>query len=124
MKALKRMKNGKAAGNDRVSSEMLRGGKGIETNLRDSCLHDLKEYEYGLRMDKLSAKCLLYADDQVILAPLAFELQEIAKPVNGKVMVKKEILDIVDTTLFLGFTLDAKLRWNSHITKLAKGLVL
>ncbi|GBP06147.1 hypothetical protein EVAR_3526_1 [Eumeta japonica] len=37
-------------------------------------------------------------------------------------MVKNEILDIVDTTLFLGFTLDAILRWNSHITKLAKRL--
>ncbi|GBP64064.1 hypothetical protein EVAR_44147_1 [Eumeta japonica] len=30
----------------------------------DSCLHDLKEYECGLRME-LSVKCLLYADNQV-----------------------------------------------------------
>ncbi|GBP20323.1 hypothetical protein EVAR_10586_1 [Eumeta japonica] len=35
----------------------------------DSCLYDLKEYECGLRMDELSFKCYLYADDQVILAP-------------------------------------------------------
>ncbi|GBP30253.1 hypothetical protein EVAR_94563_1 [Eumeta japonica] len=41
-----------------------------------------------------------------------------AEPVNDKVMVKNEILDIVDTTSFLDFTLDAKLRWSSHITRL------
>ncbi|GBP21462.1 Adenylate cyclase type 3 [Eumeta japonica] len=35
----------------------------------DSCLYDLKEYVYGLRMDELSVKCLSYADDQVVLAP-------------------------------------------------------
>ncbi|GBP43005.1 SH2B adapter protein 1 [Eumeta japonica] len=37
----------------------------------DSCLYDLKEYECGLRMDELSVKCLLYADDQVILSSSA-----------------------------------------------------
>ncbi|GBP26610.1 hypothetical protein EVAR_18247_1 [Eumeta japonica] len=37
----------------------------------DSCLHDLKEYECGLRMDELSVKYLLYAYDQVILGPHA-----------------------------------------------------
>ncbi|GBP77192.1 hypothetical protein EVAR_48325_1 [Eumeta japonica] len=31
-----------------------------------------------------------------------------AKPVNGNVTVINEILDIVDTTLFLGFTLDGE----------------
>ncbi|GBP31199.1 hypothetical protein EVAR_21637_1 [Eumeta japonica] len=36
-----------------------------------SCLYDLKEYECGLRMDELSVKCLLYANDQVILAASA-----------------------------------------------------
>ncbi|GBP00812.1 hypothetical protein EVAR_77013_1 [Eumeta japonica] len=45
-----------------------------------------------------------------------------AQPVNGKAMVKNEILDIVDTTLFLGLTLDAKLRWNSQITRSVKRL--
>ncbi|GBP61918.1 hypothetical protein EVAR_41733_1 [Eumeta japonica] len=34
-----------------------------------SFLYDLKEYEYGLRMDELSVKCLLYANNQVMLAP-------------------------------------------------------
>ncbi|GBP55759.1 hypothetical protein EVAR_23571_1 [Eumeta japonica] len=36
-----------------------------------ACLYDLKENECGLRIDKLFVKCLLYADDQVILALLA-----------------------------------------------------
>ncbi|GBP20598.1 hypothetical protein EVAR_93712_1 [Eumeta japonica] len=40
----------------------------------DSCL--LKEYECGLRIDRLSVKCLLYANDQVILVPSACGLQE------------------------------------------------
>ncbi|GBP57263.1 hypothetical protein EVAR_44080_1 [Eumeta japonica] len=40
-------------------------------------------------MDELSVKCLLYADDQVILALLACELQEMlikrsARPANGE----------------------------------------
>ncbi|GBP21270.1 hypothetical protein EVAR_11665_1 [Eumeta japonica] len=37
-------------------------------------------------------------------------------------MVKNEILNVVDTTLYLGLGLDAKLQWNSHITSLAKKL--
>ncbi|GBP73165.1 hypothetical protein EVAR_59054_1 [Eumeta japonica] len=46
-----------------------------------------------------------------------------AKEVNGNVIVKNEILDNVDTTLVdLDLTLDAKLRWNSLITRLAKRL--
>ncbi|GBP34273.1 hypothetical protein EVAR_13412_1 [Eumeta japonica] len=40
----------------------------------DSCLYDLKEYECGLRMDEQFVKCLLYADDQVILALLEYGL--------------------------------------------------
>ncbi|GBP58705.1 hypothetical protein EVAR_97109_1 [Eumeta japonica] len=42
----------------------------------ESCLHDLKEYECGLRMDEVSVKCLLYADDQIILASSACEQQK------------------------------------------------
>ncbi|GBP95486.1 hypothetical protein EVAR_65217_1 [Eumeta japonica] len=96
MKTLKLMKVGKAAGYDRVSSEILSGGEVIVARLLyqlfnkywkshrgvrqrcvaspwlfnlfiDSCRHDLKEYECGLRMDEMSLKCILYADDQVIL---------------------------------------------------------
>ncbi|KAI5639199.1 reverse transcriptase (RNA-dependent DNA polymerase) domain-containing protein [Phthorimaea operculella] len=48
----------------------------------DSCLTDLKECEYGLRMNGLLVKCLLYADDQVILASSAEELQEMVKIMN------------------------------------------
>ncbi|GBP73143.1 hypothetical protein EVAR_52570_1 [Eumeta japonica] len=42
------------------------------------------------------------------------------KPVNANVMVKNEILNVV--ILFLDLTLDAKLRWNSQFTRLAKKL--
>ncbi|GBP61741.1 hypothetical protein EVAR_31069_1 [Eumeta japonica] len=49
------------------------------------CLYDLKEYECGLRMDELSVKCLLYADDQVILAPSACGLQEMVNKLNDSV---------------------------------------
>ncbi|GBP53786.1 Probable RNA-directed DNA polymerase from transposon BS [Eumeta japonica] len=45
-----------------------------------------------------------------------------SKLIDTNVMVKNEVLDIVDTTLFLGLTLDSKLRWNSHITRLEKRL--
>ncbi|KAI5644400.1 reverse transcriptase (RNA-dependent DNA polymerase) domain-containing protein [Phthorimaea operculella] len=48
----------------------------------DSCLTDLKESECGLRMNDLLVKCLLYADDQVILASSAEELQEIVNIMN------------------------------------------
>ncbi|GBP00193.1 hypothetical protein EVAR_824_1 [Eumeta japonica] len=37
-------------------------------------------------------------------------------------MVKNEILDIVDMTLFFSFILDSELRWNSQMTRLAKRL--
>ncbi|GBP83000.1 hypothetical protein EVAR_58447_1 [Eumeta japonica] len=42
--------------------------KGSEYNCCPFCLYDLKEYECGLRIDELSVKCLLYADDQVVPA--------------------------------------------------------
>ncbi|GBP19237.1 hypothetical protein EVAR_79836_1 [Eumeta japonica] len=41
----------------------------------DDCLYNLKENECELRMDELSVKRFSYTDDQVILAPLARELQ-------------------------------------------------
>ncbi|GBP51117.1 hypothetical protein EVAR_31842_1 [Eumeta japonica] len=115
MKALKRMKVKKAARYDRVSSEMLRGSGAIVASLlyqlfskwwkshrecqtslcvaspwifnlfMDSCLYDLKEYEYGVRMDELSVKSLLYVNDQVILALCG--IQEIVNEING--FVKK-----------------------------------
>lgn len=42
----------------------------------DSCLNDLRESECGLRMGELLVKCLLYADDQVLLASSAGELKD------------------------------------------------
>ncbi|GBP49581.1 Retrovirus-related Pol polyprotein from type-2 retrotransposable element R2DM; Endonuclease [Eumeta japonica] len=51
----------------------------------DSCLQDLKEYECGLRIDELSVKCLLYANNQVILAPSACGLQEMLNKMNDSV---------------------------------------
>ncbi|GBP87752.1 hypothetical protein EVAR_61940_1 [Eumeta japonica] len=51
----------------------------------DNYLYDLKEDECGLRMDELPVKCLLYADDQVILAPSACELQELINKMNDSV---------------------------------------
>ncbi|GBP73711.1 hypothetical protein EVAR_51624_1 [Eumeta japonica] len=53
-------------------------GPGALPRLAPSCLYDLEEYERGLRMDELSVKCLLYADDQVILALSAYGLQEMS----------------------------------------------
>ncbi|GBP16791.1 hypothetical protein EVAR_13178_1 [Eumeta japonica] len=47
-------------------------GKG----LRQSYLYDLKDYECRLKIDERSVKYLLYADDQIILAPSACKLQD------------------------------------------------
>jgi exonuclease III len=54
----------------------------------DSCLSKLKEYECGLRMDELRVKCLLYADDQVLLASSAGELQDMVTLLNGEFEAK------------------------------------
>ncbi|GBP70077.1 hypothetical protein EVAR_98908_1 [Eumeta japonica] len=42
----------------------------------------LKEYEYALRMDELPLKCLLQADEPVILAPSACELWAMVTKMN------------------------------------------
>ncbi|GBP36258.1 hypothetical protein EVAR_85506_1 [Eumeta japonica] len=47
--------------------------------------YDLKEYECGQRSDELSVKCLLYANDQVFLAPSACWLQEMLNKMNDSV---------------------------------------
>ncbi|XP_049870886.1 uncharacterized protein LOC126370141 [Pectinophora gossypiella] len=41
----------------------------------DSCLNELKESVSGVRMGELLLKCLLYADDQVLVASSAEDLQ-------------------------------------------------
>ncbi|GBP92323.1 hypothetical protein EVAR_67024_1 [Eumeta japonica] len=53
-------------------SECVNGSECIKfESLKGYDLKDLKEYECRLRIDELSVKYLLYADDQVILAPSA-----------------------------------------------------
>ncbi|GBP40800.1 hypothetical protein EVAR_87061_1 [Eumeta japonica] len=56
----------------------------------DSSLYDLKQYKRGLRRAELAVKCLLYADDQVLLAPSASGQQEMInkrnEPVNKRDM--------------------------------------
>lgn len=44
------------------------------------------------------------------------------KQVKTNVLVNGAELDLVDTTVFLGITLDSKLQWGPHITKLSKRL--
>lgn len=50
--------------------------------LMDNCLLDMKENMCGLKMNELLIKCLLNADDQVILASSAEELQEMVTIMN------------------------------------------
>ena len=44
------------------------------------------------------------------------------KAVPARIMMKNYILDFVDSAVFLGITLDAKLQWGPHIGELAKRL--
>ncbi|GBP78736.1 hypothetical protein EVAR_54547_1 [Eumeta japonica] len=48
----------------------------------DSSLYYLKKFKYGLRIDELSIKCLLYANDQVILASSAWGLHVTVTKIN------------------------------------------
>ncbi|GBP82605.1 Retrovirus-related Pol polyprotein from transposon TNT 1-94 [Eumeta japonica] len=57
-------------------------------------LRDIEKYKFGLRIDELSVKCLLYADDQVILAQSACELQEIVTKMNDSVKRQVSEMDI------------------------------
>ncbi|GBP05451.1 hypothetical protein EVAR_2978_1 [Eumeta japonica] len=51
----------------------------------DSCLYNLNEYDCELRIDELSVKCLVYADDHVTLGPSACGLQEMVTKMNDSV---------------------------------------
>lgn len=44
------------------------------------------------------------------------------KPVVSSIKIKDELLDFEDSTIFLGMSLDAKLQWGSHISKLSNRL--
>ncbi|GBP66749.1 hypothetical protein EVAR_28616_1 [Eumeta japonica] len=63
----------------------------------DSCLYDLKEYECGLKTVELCVKCLLYAYEQVILAPSACSLQEMVNEMNDSVKKKSMKADFGKT---------------------------
>ncbi|GBP42129.1 hypothetical protein EVAR_21133_1 [Eumeta japonica] len=67
----------------------------------DSCLYHVKEYECGLRMDELSAKCLLYTDDQVILAPSVCGLHEMAKKMNDSVKKRSMKVKVGNTKVMV-----------------------
>ncbi|GBP92565.1 hypothetical protein EVAR_56662_1 [Eumeta japonica] len=54
-------------------------------NLFMNGMYDLKKYECILRMEELPVKCLLNADDQVILAPSVCWLQEMVNKMNDSV---------------------------------------
>ncbi|GBP61990.1 Oxysterol-binding protein-related protein 9 [Eumeta japonica] len=95
MNGLKRIKVGKAAGYDRVSSEILKDGTAIVASLlyqpfnkcwkshrvpNDWCKSVIVLLYQGKGSTGWMSCLLLYADNQVILAPLACELQECVCP--------------------------------------------
>ncbi|GBP26823.1 hypothetical protein EVAR_81188_1 [Eumeta japonica] len=67
----------------------------------DSCVYDLKEYECGLRMDDLPVKCLLYADDHVILVPSAYGLHEMVNKMNDSVKERGMKVDVSKTKMMV-----------------------
>ncbi|XP_026317751.1 uncharacterized protein LOC113228612 [Hyposmocoma kahamanoa] len=48
----------------------------------DKCMKELRESDYGVQMGKSNIKCLVYSDDQVILAPSEGELQKMLDIMN------------------------------------------
>ena len=63
----------------------------------------------NLLLNKDKTKCIKFTTPNVRL-------------VKTSVKMDSEELDLVDTTVFLGITLDAKLQWGPHIHKLSKRL--
>ncbi|GBP31297.1 hypothetical protein EVAR_31422_1 [Eumeta japonica] len=55
----------------------------------------------GLRIDELSIKCLLYADDQVILALSKYRLQEMVNKVNDSVKRRGMKVNIAKTKVMV-----------------------
>ncbi|GBP75834.1 hypothetical protein EVAR_15083_1 [Eumeta japonica] len=62
---------------------------------------DLKDYECGPRIDELSVKCFLYADDQAILAPSVCGLQEMANKMNDSVNKKDMKVNVGKTKVMV-----------------------
>lgn len=63
----------------------------------------------NLLLNETKTKCIKFVTPNV-------------KKSKTNIILKDEELDLVDTTVFLGITLDAKLQWDSHIYNLANRL--
>lgn len=50
-----------------------------------------------------------------------FSLHNVCK-IQPKISIDKELLEVVDSTVFLGITIDSKLQWGNHIKNLASKL--
>ncbi|GBP64042.1 hypothetical protein EVAR_44125_1 [Eumeta japonica] len=59
------------------------------------------EYECGLRMDELSVKYLLYADNQVILTSSTCGLQEMVNKMNDSIKKRGESVNIGKTVVIM-----------------------
>ncbi|GBP15722.1 Retrovirus-related Pol polyprotein from type-1 retrotransposable element R2 [Eumeta japonica] len=77
----------------------------------DSCLYELEEYEFGQKMDELPVKCLLYADDQVILAQSTCGLQEMVNKMNNSVKKRGMNTNVGKTRVMV--LKEAKVRLNT-----------
>ncbi|GBP00899.1 hypothetical protein EVAR_2225_1 [Eumeta japonica] len=64
------------SGNLPRAQNTIRLSVALKTPAVGGTVPNVVRYECELRTDELSAKCLLYADNQVILTPSACELQE------------------------------------------------
>ena len=67
----------------------------------DTCLTGLKESDYGIRMNGLTVKCLLYADDQVLLASSEEELQEMVNMLHGSLKRKGMTVNVSKTKVMV-----------------------
>lgn len=72
----------------------------------DSCLRKLRESDCGIRLEEIVVKCLLYADDAVLFASSAEELQRMLSVMNEgckekgmKVNVKKTKVMVFERSL-------------------------
>ncbi|GBP76412.1 hypothetical protein EVAR_102386_1 [Eumeta japonica] len=117
-----------------LTCSMRHAASGLEYSLRSRAPPHASNTDVVPLLDRCrgaraASQLLMYSN---ILSVLSMELMKnvnflvtsvrSAKLVDANVMVKNEILDIVDTTSFLGLTLDTKLRWNSNITRLTQRL--
>ncbi|MGR8650081.1 reverse transcriptase domain-containing protein [Escherichia coli] len=71
----------------------------------DSCMRELKDRECGLNLEGVKVKCLLYADDAVLVASSREELQEMVSCVNSACKDKGMKLN-VDKTKVMVFEWD------------------